>query len=117
MKLCQFCNEFSCSQSGTKAISEYCGDKNMKISCYVFSDNYKKAIKKVDEITTNSLLYRRSRYFIETNKEIWQFVKPTPNNIKGIKPIKAYIDKDLSFEIVTECILPQCEFAVEVHYF
>lgn len=70
MKLCQFCNEFSCSQSGTKAISEHCGDKNMKISCYVFSNNYEKSIVKINEITANSVLYKLSHYRIETDKEI-----------------------------------------------
>lgn len=117
MKLCRFCNEFACGQSGTKAISEHCGYQNVKISCYVFSDNYEKSIAKINEITTNSVLYELSHYRIETDKEIWKLVNPTPNNIRGIKPVKAYIDKDLSFGIVTECILPRCEFAVEVHYF
>ena len=53
MKLCQFCNEFACSQSGTKVISEYCGGKNIKIYCAVFSHSQAKAIAKINEITAN----------------------------------------------------------------
>ena len=48
MKLCQFCNEFACGQSGTKAISEHCGDKNMKISEYIM-DLVEKDIKHLEE--------------------------------------------------------------------
>lgn len=119
MKLCQFCNEFACGQSGTKAISEHCGDKNMKIYCAVFSHSQAKAIAKINEITANKTVecrHSRATYCVETDNEIWEWINPN-SNIRGIRPIKAYIDKDLSLRICEEYIAPLCVFAVEVHYF
>lgn len=122
MKLCEFCNEYACGQSGTKAISEHCGDKDMKISCYVFSDSYEKAVDKIIELTsgkTRKVVVGgcRSHYYVEADSEIWKYVRPTENNVRGLKPIKAYIDRDLSFRVIHERILPQCELAVEIQYF
>lgn len=119
MKLCQFCNEFACSQSGTKVISEYCGDKNIKIYCAVFSHSPDKAIAKINEITANKTVecrHSRATYCVETDNEIWEWINPN-SNIRGIRPIKTYIDKDLSLRICEEYIAPLCVFAVEAHYF
>ena len=122
MKLCEFCNEYACGQSGTKAISEHCGDKDMKISCCVYSDSYEKAVDKIIELTSGKtrkvvMSGRYSRYYVEVDNEIWEYVRPTESNVRGLKPIKAYIDKDLSFKVIHERILPQCVFAVEIQYF
>ena len=122
MKLCEFCNEYACGQSGTKAISEHCGDKDMKISCCVFSDSYEKAVDKIIELTSGKtrkvvMSGRYSRYYVEVDNEIWEYVRPTESKVRGLKPIKAYIDKDLSFKVIHERILPQCVFAVEIQYF
>lgn len=91
----------------------------MKIHCYVFSRSPEKAIVKIDDITAdNRIKFRRNNdtYYVETDNEIWEWIIPYLNNLRGIKPIKVFIDDELSIRESQE-IMARCEFVVEIQYF
>lgn len=122
MKICRDCTEFACGQCGASEISMFCGDKNQKVVSYVFTDSYEKAVNKINELafqsdyhtTTIQTINSFDKYIARTEKEIWKWSR---SNFTGKNIMKAYIDKDLSFRVIIDDVLPMCKNAVEIHYF
>lgn len=109
MKLCQTCTEFNCNKSGTKSISKYCGDPNYKIQCMVFSNSRAKAEQQLERIIKNqpvSILKSQYTLEYETNEENWKWVPLNEKFIKGHRPIKAYIDLNVSLKDYNDLIEP-----------
>lgn len=100
MKLCETCNEFACGQSGTKAISEYCGSPDFKIHCAVITTSRETAKNRLLSITKNqhiiSCLETATSLRYETNKEIWDWVSPRiASSYRGCKFVRVHIDESI----------------------
>lgn len=100
----------------------FCGDKNQKVVSHVFTDSYEKATNKINELAFQSDYHTTTiqttnyfdKYIAQTEKEIWKWSK---SNFADKNIMKAYIDKDLSFRVIVDDVLPMCKNSVEIHYF